>query len=118
MVLALLVGGELAPQVVGLLVLGVLEIVLSIGTRLPDIDDSSRNALLCVEVLDNTVHKRSLAIGVWVADDGVAEVAEGRVRRPERSEDCGGGGHFAGLVDVLVCDLIDQSMKLLEKSTS
>lgn len=80
MVLALLVGCELAPEVVGLLVLGVLEIVFSVGTRLPDVDDSAGNTLLCVEILDNTVHQRGLAVGVWVADDGVAEVAEGRVR--------------------------------------
>lgn len=79
-VLALLVGRELAPQVIGLLVLRVLKIVLSVGTRLPDVDDSTGNALLCVEILHNTVHERSLAIGVGVADDGVAEVTEWGVR--------------------------------------
>jgi hypothetical protein len=44
---------------------------------------------------------------MWVADDGVAELAEGRVRRPERTEDRGRGRCLAGLVDVLVCDLVD-----------
>jgi hypothetical protein len=79
-VFALLVGRELAPQVVWLLVVWVLEVVLSVRTCLPDVDDSTRNALLCVEILDYAVHERGLAIGVCIADDGVAKVTEGRVR--------------------------------------
>jgi hypothetical protein len=106
-VFALLVGGEFAPQVVGLLVLWVLEIVLSVCTRLPDINDRAWNALLGVEIHDHTVHKRSLAIWVGVANDGVAEVAEWGVRRPEGSQNCGGGRDFARLVDMLVRDLVD-----------
>lgn len=47
-VLAVLVCGELSPQVVWLLVVRVLEIVLSVGTRLPDIDDGVGDALLGV----------------------------------------------------------------------
>lgn len=79
-VFALLVGGEFAPQVVGLLVFWVLEVVLSVCTRLPDINDGAWNALLGIKILDDTVHERSLAIWVGVADDGVPEVAERRVR--------------------------------------
>ena len=47
-VLAVLVGGELAAEVVGLLVLLVLEVVLAVGTGLPDVDDSAGDALLGV----------------------------------------------------------------------
>lgn len=47
-VLAILVCGELSPQVVWLLVLRVLEVVLSVGARLPDVDDSAGDALLGV----------------------------------------------------------------------
>jgi hypothetical protein len=106
-VFALLIGGEFAPQVVGLLVLRVLEVVLSICTRLPDINNGARDALLGVKILDHTVHERSLAIWVRVSDNGVAEVAEGGVRRPEGSKNCGRGRYFAGLVDVLVRDFVD-----------
>jgi hypothetical protein len=54
------------------------------------------------------VHQRDLAVGVGVGDDGVAELAEGRVGRPEGAEDGARSGRLARLVDVLVCDLVDQ----------
>lgn len=116
-VLALLVCGELAAEVVRLLVVGILEIVLSIRACLPDINDCSRDALLGVEVLDYAMHESHLAVWVWVADDGVAKVAEGRVRGPEGSEDCGGGRRLAGLIDVHVCDLVDKSVEKVKPAT-
>jgi hypothetical protein len=63
-VLALFVGSKLSPQVVWLLVLGILEIVLSICARLPDVDDCVGDAFLGVEVHDYTVHESCLAIGM------------------------------------------------------
>jgi hypothetical protein len=106
-VFTLFVGGELAPQVVGLLVLWVLEIVLSVCARLPDINDGAWDTLLGVEILDHAVHERSLAIWMGVANDGVTEIAEGGMRRPEGTENCGRGRYFARLVDVLVRNLVD-----------
>merc|ERR1712034_42958 len=106
-VITVLVCGKLSSQVVWLLVLRVLEVVLSVRARLPDVDDGVGDALLGVEVDDPAVHKSSLAIGVRVSDDGVTKVAEWGVWRPEGAENCRGGGCLARLVDVLVCDLID-----------
>jgi hypothetical protein len=79
-VFALLVCCELAPQVVWFLVLWVLEIVLSIGACLPDVNDGAWDALLRVEILHHTVHERSLTIGVSITNNGVAKVAEWGVR--------------------------------------
>lgn len=75
-----LVCGELAPKVVGLLLLRVLEVVLSVGARLPDVDNGIGNALLGVKVADYTVHKSLLTIRMFVTDDGVAELTVGGVR--------------------------------------
>jgi hypothetical protein len=105
---SLLVAPELSTQVVGRLVVRVLEVVLAVCTRLPDIDDSAGDGLLGVEISDGAVHEGGLAVGSRVLDDGGAVLPEGRVGRPEGSEDAGGGGLFAGLVDVLVGDFIDQ----------
>lgn len=44
-VLAVLVGAELAAQVVRRLVLGVLEVVLAVGRGLPDIEDGAGDRL-------------------------------------------------------------------------
>jgi hypothetical protein len=79
---------------------------------LPDVNDRVRDTLLGVQVLHHAVHESSLAIGMFVADDGVAEVAEGRVGRPEGAENCGGSGSLAGLVDVLMGNLVDQAVEL------
>jgi hypothetical protein len=78
-VLALLICGKLAPQVVRLLVLRVLEVVFSVGARLPDVDDCVGDALLGVQIHDYTVHESLLALGVLIADNAVTELAEGRV---------------------------------------
>jgi len=61
------------------LVLRILEIVLSVGACLPDVDDCVGDALLGVKIPDYTMHESCLAIGVWVENDGVAKVAEWRV---------------------------------------
>jgi len=55
---------------------------------------------------------------MWAADDGVAEVPEGGVGGPEGAQDGGGGGDFAGLVNVFVCDFVDESWGCQYKSSS
>lgn len=108
-ILALLVAPELSAEVVGCLVLGVLEVVLAVGARLPDVDDGSGDGLLGVEIGDDAVHQGRLAMGVGVDDDGAAVVTEGGVGGPEGAEDGRRGGLLAGLVDVLVGDLVDEA---------
>jgi hypothetical protein len=105
---SLLVASELSAQVVGRLVVRVLEVVLAVCTRLPDVEDGAGDGLLGVEICDGAMHEGSLAVGSRVLDDGAAVLPEGRVGRPEGSEDAGGGGLFAGLIDVFVGDFVDQ----------
>jgi len=106
-VFSLFIRCELAPQIVRLLVFWVLEVILPVCARLPDVDDCPWYTLFRVKVLDYAVHQRRLAVWMWTTNDGVPELAEGRVRRPERTEDRGRGRCLARLVDVLVCDLVD-----------
>lgn len=105
-VLALGVGAELATEVVGRLVVRVLEVVLAVGGRLPDVEDGVGNGLASQEVGDGAVHQADLALRVGVLDDGVAVLTEGGVGRPEGPEDGGGGGIDVALGDDLVGDLI------------
>ena len=109
-VLALLVGAELATEVVIGLVLWVLEIVLSVGGSLPEIKDSVWDWLLGLQVQDLTVHQSDLAVWSWVLDDGATELTERSAWRPEWAED-GGGGWVAGLRGVLVCNLVNQRLE-------
>ena len=106
--LAVLVGNELAAQVVIRLV-GVLEVVLAVGGRLPDVEHSANDGLAGLHVLQHTVHVGDLALGVRVLDDAVAERTEWRIGRPEGAEnDIRGrrdtlvGGDFVG-------DFVDQT---------
>lgn len=110
-VLALLVAPELSAQVVGRLVVRVLEVVLAVGRGLPDVDDGAGDGLLGVEVGDDAVHEGDLAVGGRVLDDGAAVLAEGGVGGPEGAEDGGRGGLLARLVHVLVCDLVDEGLE-------
>ena len=86
-VLALLVAPELSTQVVGRLVVGILEVVLAVGRSLPDVDDSTGNGLLGVEVGDHAVHESDLAVGSGVLNDGAAVLTEGGIGRPEGAQD-------------------------------
>lgn len=108
-VLALLVGPELAAQVVGLLVLGILEVVLAVGAGLPDVEDGAGDGLAGDEVGDGAVHEGDAALGVGVLDDGRAVVAEGGVGRPEGAEDGGGGGVDVAFGYDLVGDFVDEA---------
>lgn len=110
-VVAVLVGAELAAQVVGLLVLGVLEVVLAVGRGLPDVDHDVRDRFLGDKVGDSAAHEGGLAV-VRAADDVVAVFAEGGVGRPERAQDGRGGRRIvrAGF-DELVRDFIDEAAR-------
>lgn len=96
-VLALLVGLELAAEVVVGLVVGVLEVVLAVAAGLPHVEGDVRNGLVGDEVADHTVHVCDLAF-VCVLDDGVAELTPGSIGRPEGTKDGGGGGVVVGVV--------------------
>lgn len=106
--LALLVGAELAAQVV-LGLVGVLEVVLAVGGGLPDVEDGTLDGLASLHVPEDTVHEGDLAVRVGVLDDAVTELAEGSVGRPEGAEDDVGGGGDTVFGDDLVGDLIDKA---------
>lgn len=88
-VLAVLVGCEFTTQVVGGLVLRVLEVVFAVGAGLPDVEDGAGDGLAGEEIGDGAVHLAHAALGVGVLDDGAAVVAEWRIRGPEGPEDGG-----------------------------
>ena len=109
-VAALLVGAELATEVVGRLVIGVLEVVLAVGRRLPDVEDGTGDRLAGDHVTDHTVHLGHAALGRHaVLDDGATELAEGSVGRPEGAQDGRGRGVDVALGDDLVGDLINKA---------
>ena len=78
-VLSVLVCSELPTEVVGGLVIRVLEVVLSVGTSLPDVEYGVGDGLAGLKITDHAVHLADLAVGVCVLDDGAAVVAEGGV---------------------------------------
>jgi hypothetical protein len=86
-VFAILVSPEFAAQVVGALVLGVLEVVFAVGAGLPDVEDGVGDGLAGEKVCDGAVHQGDAALGVGVLDDGAAVLAEGGVGRPEGAQD-------------------------------
>lgn len=111
-VLALLVGTELATEVVGGLVLGILEVVLAVGARLPDVEDGAGDGLAGDDVADHTVHLGDAAVGGnAVLEDLAPELAERSIGRPEGAENGGGCGVQLALGDDLMGDLIDEAMR-------
>jgi hypothetical protein len=108
MILAILIRPELPPQVIVALVLRVLEVVLAVRRRLPDVDDDARDALPGDEVGDGAVHERDVAL-VRGLDYAAAQLAEGGVGAPEGAEDGGGGGEDAGFGGDLVGDFVDEA---------
>lgn len=109
--LALLIGLELAPEVVACLVLGVEDIVLAVGAGLPHVKGGIWDAEAGVDVLDHAVEEGHLAVLGEILDDSGAEVAEGGLGRPEGPENGGGGGLEALVGDDLVVDFIDETMR-------
>lgn len=109
-VFAVLVGLELAAQVVGRLVLRVLEVVLAVGAGLPDVEDGVGDGLAGQQVGDGAVHEGDAARGVGVLDDGGAVVAEGGVGGPEGAEDGGGSRVDVALGHDFVGDFINEAV--------
>lgn len=107
-VLAVLVGSELATQVVGRLVLGVLEIVLAVGAGLPDVKDGVGDRLAGDQIADDTVHEADAAFGSRILDNGAAVVTEWCVRRPEGTQDGRRRGVDVAFSDDLVGNFINQ----------
>ncbi len=108
--LALLIGAELAAEVV-LALVGVLEIVLAVRRGLPDVEDSALNGGTSFHICEHAVHVCDFAVGVGVLDDAVAEVAEGSVGRPEGAEDDVGGRRKALFGDDAVCDFVNETRR-------
>lgn len=107
--LAIGVGAELAAEVVALLVLGVKDVVLAVGTGLPHVEHGVGNTLAGLSVPDDTVEVGELAILGHVQDDAVAVLPEGSLGRPERSQNGRRCGRQVVLSDNLVVDLIDET---------
>lgn len=104
-----IVGAELAAQVIGFLVLWVLEVVFAVRGGLPYVKDGVGDAPFCDDVGDTAAHQGDLSI-VRAADDGVAKFAERGVRAPEGSEDRGGSGRvISGFYDEFVADFVDEA---------
>lgn len=99
-VLSLLVGLEFAAKVV-VCERGVLEIVLSVAAGLPHVEGDVGDGLVGDEIADDTVHVGDLTL-MFVLNNRVAELAPGSVRRPERTEDGGGGRLVLGIVGFYV----------------
>lgn len=112
-ILAVLVGLELAAQVVGRLVLRVLEVVLAVGAGLPDVEDGVGDGLAGQQVGDGAVHEGDAARGVGILDDGGAVVAEGGVGGPEGAEDGGRGRVDVALCHDFVGDFINEAVMVL-----
>lgn len=107
--LALLVGAELATEVVASLVLRVVGVVLAVGAGLPHIKDGVGNALTSVDITDDTMEEGELTILGHVLDYTGTEVTEGSLRGPERAKDSGRCGSLAIRSLDLVVDLIDEA---------
>ena len=109
-VLALLVGLELAAEVVGGLVVGVLEVVLAVGGGLPDVEDGVGDGVAGNDVADDTVHLGHAAVGGdAILDDGAAVLTEGSIGGPEGAKNGRGSGLETLLDDDLVGDLINKA---------
>lgn len=88
-VIAIFIRSELATEVVGRLVLRVLEVIFAVGAGLPDVKDGSGDGLASDKVSDGAVHLAHSALGIGILNDGGAVVTERSVGRPEGSEDGG-----------------------------
>lgn len=97
-----------AEIVLGLL--GVLEVVFAVGGGLPDVEHGTLDGLAGFHVLEDSVHVGYFAVGIGVLDNAVTKLAEGRVGRPEGSENDIGCGGEALLGDDFVCNLVDESV--------
>lgn len=109
-VLTLLVGTELATEVVGGLVLRILEVVLAVGRRLPDVENGAGDGLAGGDVTDHTVHLGDAAVGGnAILDDAATELTERSVGRPKGAENGRGGRVDLAISDNLVGNLVDEA---------
>lgn len=106
---AVLVGCEFTAQVIGRLVLGVLEVVFAIGAGLPDVHDGAGDGLAGEEMGNGAVHFADTTLWIGILDDRAAVVAERGGRRPEGAED--GRRRRIGVIlgDDLVGYLVNES---------
>lgn len=109
-VIAICICAEFSSQIVVRLVLGILEIVFAVRGRLPDVNNGIWNSLAGDQIDDFAVHQGGLTTGVWVLDDGAAELAEGSIGRPEGTEDGGGSWVDAVFGYEFVGNFIDKSV--------
>lgn len=84
---ALVIGLELAPEVVSRLVLWVEHIVFAVGAGLPHVEGGIRDTLACIHILHDSVEEGDLTIRGHVLDAGGTELPEWCFGRPERTED-------------------------------
>lgn len=113
-ILAILIGSKLATQVIGSLVLRVLEVVFAIGASLPDVKDSAGDRLSGKKISNGAVHLAHSAVGIGVLDDGAAVLAERSVGRPERSEDRRRSRVNVAFCNDFVGDFIDEAANICQ----
>lgn len=108
-VLSVLIGAELTPEVVGALVLGVLEVVLAVGRGLPHVEHSVGDGLASHQIADDTMHQTHTAFGSRVLDDGASVLAERGVGGPKGPQNGRRCGINARIRDDLVSDLVHEA---------
>lgn len=87
--LSVLVGAELATEVVAGLVLGVVGVILAVGAGLPHVEDGVGNALASVDIADDTVEEGELTVLGHILDYAAAEITERGLGGPEGAKDSG-----------------------------
>lgn len=108
---AVLVGPELAAEIVAGLVFRVEDVVLAVSAGLPHIEHCARNAFASVDVNDLAVEECLLPVLGHVLDHAASKLTEWSFRRPEGSQNGRGCGRNAIGGDDLVVDLVDETIK-------
>ena len=84
----MLVSAEFATKIVLALVFWVVRVVFAVGAGLPHVEYGAGDGLVGVYIPDDAMEEGDLAVGRHVLDDAGTKLAEWRVGRPERSENC------------------------------
>ena len=82
-IFALLIRSELSTEVVIRLILWVLEIVLSIARRLPEVEYCVGDWLLRLQIHHLPVHQSNLSPRRWILNHTSTKFTERRSRRPK-----------------------------------
>ena len=109
---AVLVGSELASEVVAGLVFGVKDVILAVGACLPHVEDCAWNALAGLDINDLAVEDCLLSVLGHVLDHAAAKLAERCLRGPEGPENSRGCGGKAVGGDDLVVDLVNETVAI------